>query len=186
VDAGQRRRLLRFYRICVQKHLYANGPEKRFLSKNASFSGSPEALIETFPDARFLVCDRDPLSTVPSQLSSLEPAFRLSGFDGIPDAVRHRFVELMAFYYGHLERFARAHPSQTVVVDNADLHERLAETVVAAYAHLGLPLGAEFVSSLQDADQQSRSYRSQHAYRLADYGLSKDDIRSRFSGVCAD
>lgn len=186
IDAAHRGRLMRFYRACVQKHVYVHGPDKRFVSKNASFSGSPQALISTFPDARFLICDRDPVCTVPSQLSSIEPALRLSGFDGIPVSVRQRFLDLMVFYYAHLDRFALEHPVQAVVIDNADLHDRLADSVIAAYERLDLPMDAVFEHGLRIADGQSRSFRSGHRYRLTDFGLSEDGIRTRFSAVYAD
>ncbi len=181
VEPQKRDELLRFYRFCVQKHLYVHGPSKRFLSKNASFSGSSEALISAFPDAKFLICDRDPIRTVPSQLSSIEPAMRLSGFGGIPVSARERLIELLVFYYAHLDRFVADHPDQAVKLDNAQLHERLAESVIAAYQHLDLPMNSAFIESLQVADDQSRSFRSRHVYRLADYGLSEAGIRTRFS-----
>jgi uncharacterized protein YcgL (UPF0745 family) len=185
VDAEQQSRLMSFYKACVQKHLYVYGSEKRFLSKNASFSGSPEALLKAFPEASFLICDRDPLRTVPSQLSSVEPTLRLSGFNEIPVAVRQRFIDLLAFYYDHLERFAREHPGKSVIIENSDLHDHLAESVIAAYQHLDLSLDAAFEQSLRIADEQSRSFRSAHSYRLADFGLSEEGVRASFPGVYA-
>ncbi|MFW6341116.1 MAG: sulfotransferase, partial [Wenzhouxiangella sp.] len=63
LKADERVRLMDFYAACVKKHLYVHGADKRFLSKNASFSGSPESLLAVFPDARFFACQRDPVAT---------------------------------------------------------------------------------------------------------------------------
>jgi hypothetical protein len=183
VAADERARLMRFYAACVKKHLYVHGADKRFLSKNASFSGSPESLLTVFPDACFFACHRDPVATVPSQLSSIEPALRLAGFNGVPLAVRNRLIELLVFYYRHLASVAKLRPGQWVNVANQDLHQCLAETVVAGYRRLGLPIEPAFEQALAEADRQSRSFRSGHRYRPADYGLTDQGIRRRFAAV---
>ena len=38
-----------FYKACVQKHMYVFGRDRRFLSKNASFSGMAESLCGRSP-----------------------------------------------------------------------------------------------------------------------------------------
>ena len=98
LDNIAKRELLGWYRRCIQKHLYVFGPEKRFLSKNASFSGMAEALLAEFPDARILFTSRDPLAVVPSQLSSLRPGLEACGFAEYPDELRDGLVELLRFY----------------------------------------------------------------------------------------
>ena len=67
-----RRRLMRFYKECVRRQLYLNGPAGSHLSKNPTFSGRVESLIETFPDARIVVLMRDPRETIPSLLKLLQ------------------------------------------------------------------------------------------------------------------
>lgn len=181
----QRRRLMRFYRACVQKHLYVFGRDKRFLSKNASFSGMPESLMEMFPDARILACSRDPVRTVPSQLSALRPGLAVAGFNRVPEALAERLIELLKFYYLHLEAVARRIPERVVMIDNGDLHHRLAPTLSAAWSRLGLTMGPEFERALARADRESRKFRSAHRYRPDEFGLNEDQIRHRFAEVYA-
>jgi len=182
---AQRRRLMRYYRACVQKHLYVFGPEKRFLSKNASFSGAAEALLETFPDARILACDRDPKSTVPSQLSSLKPGLAATGFGGVPDVLRDRLMDLLRFYYLHLFDLARRDPDRVAIVANADLKDHLAETVIAALTRLDRPPGAEFRLRLEALARESRQFKSGHRYTLAEFGLDGAAIERAFADVAA-
>ena len=179
----ERDRLMRFYHACVQKHLHVHGPDRRFLSKNASFSGMAEALLETFPDARIMACTRDPKQTVPSQLSSIEPGLRAAGFDGVPESLRDRFVDLLRFYYEHLERVAEVHAERVVIVDNVALRDRLERTVKEAYRALDLDVGERFATALADADDRSRGFRSGHSYSLAQYGLSEPVIEAAFASV---
>src|SRR6185436_9504175 len=56
----QRRKLMKYYRSCLQRHLYANGPTKTLLSKATQSSGTVLSLMEEFPDARFITIVRHP------------------------------------------------------------------------------------------------------------------------------
>lgn len=182
-DDVERQRLMRYYRACIQKHLYVHGRERRFLSKNASFSGMAEALLQTFPDARILACTRDPKKTVPSQLSSIRPGLEAAGFDTVPTWLRDRFVDLLRFYYAHLGALAERRPDRVIVVDNGDLHARLEETVKTAFGALDLDITPQFAARLAAAGEASRGFRSRHRYSLEQYGLSERDIDERFAGV---
>jgi hypothetical protein len=184
-DETERQRLMRYYRACVQKHLYVHGPERTFLSKNASFSGMAEALLETFPDARVLACTRAPRKTVPSQLSAIEPGLNAAGFRPLPAWLRDRFIGLLRDYYRHLAELARQRPDRVVIVDNADLHDRLEATVRAAYDRLGLDISPSFGASLAAAAEASREFRSAHRYSLAQYDLTPERIDAWFADVDA-
>ena len=180
---AQRRRLMRFYRACVQRHVYVFGKDKRFLSKNASFSGMAESLLDVFPDARIVSTTRDPKKTVPSQLSSIRPGLTAAGFDRISPALRDRFIEQLAFYYLHLEAVARARPDRIEVIDNDELRDNLEAVVRASFAALGLEISPQFGRALAEAGRRSRGFSSKHAYTLAEYGLSESTIEKRFDAV---
>ena len=183
VDDAQRRRLMRFYRACVQKHMYVFGKDKRFLSKNASFSGMAGSLLETFPDARMLATTRDPKKTVPSQLSSIEPGLAAAGFDRIDPSLRDRLCEQLAFYYLHLEAMARARPERIVIIDNDELRDNLESVVRASFSALALDISPGFDAALVEAGRRSRRFSSKHVYTLEEYGLSESAIEARFAAV---
>lgn len=182
-DRAERTRLMAFYKTCVQKHLYAHGPDKRFLSKNASFSGMAESLLETFPEARIMATMRDPRYTVPSTLSAIGPGLAAAGFSTVPGELRDRMVALLKFYYLNLERVAADWPDRVAVIDNQALHEDLARSVTGAYRALGLEPDGRFVESLAAADRRSRGFRSAHAYTLAEFGLTETMIEQVFAEV---
>ncbi|MCA1779520.1 MAG: sulfotransferase [Xanthomonadaceae bacterium] len=179
----QRRRLMAFYKACVQKHLYVFGPDHRFVSKNASFSGMPEALLETFPDARIMACTRDPKQTVPSQLSSLKPALTATGLDPLDPMFRDRIVDLLKFYYLHLDEAARRHPDRIVVLDNQALHNDLYAAVKQAFQVLQIDLTPQFLEFLRRADSRSRGFQSGHRYTLAEFGLTEGGLEQEFAEV---
>jgi hypothetical protein len=179
----ERREWARWYRACVAKHLYVFGEEKYFLSKNASFAGLTETLLEAFPDARIIACDRDPQQVVPSQLSSLRPALQAVGFARMPVELRDRLVDLLEFDYLQLQRAAAQHPERIVIVANADLKDRLAVTVTDALKRLDRAPGAEFLARLEQASSRSRGFRSAHHYSAAEFDLSEAWIAHRFAAV---
>jgi len=179
----ERREWIRWYRACVAKHLYVFGEDKYFLSKNASFAGLANSLLEAFPDARIIACDRDPQQVVPSQLSSLRPALQAVGFASMPVDLRDRLVDLLEFDYLHLQQAAAQQPDRIVIVANADLKDRLAITVTDALKRLDRAPSAEFLARLEQASTRSRGFRSAHHYTAAEFDLSEQWIAKRFADV---
>ncbi len=180
IPESDRRHVMRWYRRCIQKHLYVHGPDKRFLSKNASFGGMTESLLEEFQDANILTTWREPVAAVSSQLSSLSPSLSWFGFDTIPLELRDALVDQMVFYYQHVAETEATHPERVVRIANDELRTTLKTSVENAYAHLGIPLSDRLRRRLEDAEEESRLHRSSHDYAAEDFGLSDDLIRSRF------
>lgn len=170
-----RARLMAFYRGCLQRHLYAHGPGKRLLSKNAAFAPLAGSLRETFPDARFLVCLRTPKETLPSQLSSVESGVRLFRVLDVAPDFRERLARQLGFYYENLERALNdLSDNRCAWVTMAGLKADLAKTLQAVYAQFGLGIEERFAEYLALAEERSRGYRSDHHYSLDQAELSPD------------
>jgi hypothetical protein len=184
---AQRRRLLDFYANALRRHLYVHGPDKRLLSKNAAFAPLANSLADTFPDARFLVCLRDPVQTVPSQLSSIQGGLAFFGVPPDSAPIRERFIEQLVFYYANLRELAeRGAPARTVTKTLPQLKADLAGSVRDAYRRLGIPLEPSFAATLTEAAAPARTYRSAHRYDLAQFGLDANAIARRFADAYAD
>jgi hypothetical protein len=181
---SQQRRLLDFYADALRRHLYVHGPDKRLLSKNAAFAPLANSLAQAFPDARFLVCLRDPTETVPSQLSSIRGGLAFFGVPPDSAPIRARFIDQLAFYYENLRTLAASGaPGRTVIKTLPQLKQDLAGSVRDAYQSLGLPLDPTFATTLTQASAPARAYRSGHRYDLAELGLDADSIVRRFAGA---
>jgi len=174
---ADRRRLMAFYRGCLQRHLYVNGAGKRLLSKNAAFAPLAGSLRDTFPDARFLVCLRTPTETLPSQLSSVESGVRLFRVLDVAPDFRERLARQLSFYYANLERaLDEVSDNRCAWVTMAGLNADLAKRLRAVYAQLGLGLEEGFGEYLALEAQQSRGYRSGHRYSLDQFQLSPETL----------
>jgi len=165
----RRRAILRFYKSCLQRHLYCHRG-KRLLSKNAAFASWCSALREAFPDAKFLVCIREPERALSSQLSSLAPARRLFGTDPDGKQTAARFTGIYAHTYQSLARFVTStEREQTAVICQNKLRAGPAGTIRAALHALSLamPPGLE---ELQPAPSSS------HQHTLSEFSIDTEKI----------
>ena len=177
-------RQLRYYRAMLQRHLYFHGPDKQLLSKNASFAGSARRLDQTFPDARFIVCFRDPDETLSSQISTLEPALELFGSDDPIGSLRGRLSELFFFYYSNLLDFQASQPEARCACLFADqLGETLDRQVLAIYERFGHRPDPAFCQRLEKRAEAAGQHQSPHQHALAGSGLDPDRIDERFAPI---
>ncbi|MEZ5558005.1 MAG: sulfotransferase [Pseudomonadales bacterium] len=186
LDAAEQRRVLDYYETCLKKHLYVHGEHLTLLSKNAAFASLAAGLAERFPEARFICCLRDPVRTVPSQLSSLRSGIDL--FDNDPASPRFtdEFVEMLGWDYVHLHDVLASLPSHRAqFVDMSRLREDLAGFVPEAYARLGLDLQPQFRESLARHAAAGQEFRSAHRYATADFGLTDEDLGTRLADAYA-
>lgn len=172
-----RRRALAFYRCCLQKQLFVDGGERTLLSKNASFSSWLDLLPEFFPDARFVVCMRDPQQTLPSMLSTAEKAMQGFYAEQKGDPMLDRLRQCMEAHYQLLhEQVPRLESGRGLVVENRELKERLPEVIQELNVRLDLHFSEGYLQLIQDLGEQSRAHRSPHHYDLKTYGLQEEDL----------
>jgi hypothetical protein len=177
----ERRRLMRFYRECIKRQLYLDGPEKTYTSKSPVFAGRVAALIEEFPDARFAITMRDPNETIPSLLKLLQTSFRLYGLDPA-DSQRALGVQvdISCDTYRHpLEVLARHPETKRALVDYAELTAAPRRAVERMYGELGVDVTPELAARLAAEDARSRKHETSHRYSLAEFGLRDQQLRER-------
>jgi hypothetical protein len=180
-----RRRLMSFYRECLRRQLYANGRERIHLSKNPTFCGRVESLIETFPDARIVVLLRDPSDTIPSLLKLLQQAWRYAGWDepAIRQSLRVLAEQSFHSYRHPLDVLARHPDVPQAVVDYRDLVASPRATVIDLYRRLGLEVSPAFDRVLEEQERRSRQHETTYRYSLEEFGLARDEIRTRLADL---
>lgn len=180
-----RRKLMRYYRSCLQRQLYANGPKKTLLSKATQSSGSLQALLEEFPDAKFITIIRHPYRSVASHVSLFVPVWQAHS----PDIARNgpvaqAYAGLAVEWYKHLFAFReRVKPDQYYCIDYRDLVKNPSETIHRVYEHFGWPMPESCRDQLDHATEQQREFKSKHDYTLAEFGLSPEWIQAELGEV---
>jgi hypothetical protein len=173
-DVSRQRKttITKFYRRLIQKHLYFHGEDLRYLCKNPSYLSWIEALSDEFDDACFVVCEREVDATLPSQISSLRPAWQLIYGEDISADFSRRIVQMMVGYYGCLDSCTAEKKS----VKRLPMHllvEDLEGSVVSVLAHCGVPVSAQFSGCLAAEVIKAKSYKSSHKYNRSGVNVMK-------------
>ena len=157
-----KQRIMKFYRACLQKHLYVfargKNSDKRYLSKNAAFASWPVTLREHFPDAEFVICMREPDKAVPSLLGSLKSGVDLFELDLQGGELPEMLVSMMADYYEHL---LRRFPTNAPIAHMNTLKSDIGASVESIYRYYGDTLTNSFRQRLKELDAEARQFRTQ-------------------------
>lgn len=174
LPAEERRKLMRYYRGCLQRQLFANGPDKTILSKATQSSGALRCLLEEFPDAKFLTIVRHPYQSVASHVSVFYPAWRAHSPEIRKDSVESKAYGRLALkWYRHIYESRTAFdPGRFYRALYSELVEDPVATVTKVYAAFGLPMSATFREHLEKAARENDHYKSAHHYTLEEFGLS--------------
>jgi hypothetical protein len=181
----KRRRYNTFYRDCVRRQLYLNGPEKIHLSKNPLWAGRVASLIEFFPDARFVVNVRDPRETIPSLLKLVRGGWKRLGFD---EARQQRCLRVLVdqawdTYRHPLEALEASPGTRSALVDYRDLTSDPAATLERVYLDLGMQMSDAFRELLAGEGKRERKHQTGHTYSLEEFGLEGDVIREELADL---
>ena len=173
---AKRRKLMRYYRSCLQRHLYANGPTKTLLSKATQSCGTVESLLEEFPDGRFITIIRHPYQTLPSHVSLFVPVWQAHSPEITKDGDISKAYSRQAIeWYKHLFNFRKqVKPAQYHCIDYRDLVRNPREAIEKVYAHFNGPMNDALRTRLDEATQRQEKFKSKHEYTLEEYGLSKE------------
>jgi hypothetical protein len=185
LSAAERRRVMRYYRSCLQRHLYAVGPTKTLLSKATQFSGSIESILEEFPDARILTVIRHPAQSIASHVSVFYPVWRVITPDVAKDAPQSRhYAELAAAWFRHLWKAREKIGARRYYCLRYDeLARNPREAIERTYEHFGFAMSDAFRARLDEATRRQRDFRSTHHYALEEFGLSREWLRREVGEV---
>jgi hypothetical protein len=184
---SKRKRVMKYYRECVRRQIYLNGDNKIHLSKNPVFSDKVASLIETFPDARFVVLVRNPYETIPSIMKMMERNWKASDCDRnrIKDALPILGENSISAYLHPFDVLNESEQTRWTVVRYEDLVEKPRQTVEHVYDALELPMTEAMRASLLREEEHSREYRADHLYSLEEYGLTRGEIREKLAPLFA-
>jgi hypothetical protein len=170
----RRRRLLRYYRACLRRQLYAAGPEHVHCSKNPTFAGRVESLVEFFPDARFVVLLRDPAEAIPSLLRLIKGSLARAGWgrEQRERSLRALVDISFASYRDPLAALDRTPDTLRSLVDYRELVASPLATVEKVYGELGMEMNDEYRKLLAAGEQRVRGHEPDHVYSLQEFGLT--------------
>jgi hypothetical protein len=180
-----RRRVMGFYQRCIQRHLYATGKGRTLLSKNVHSTGRISALLEVFPDARFVFIVRSPYEAIPSLLSLYYAVWQAHSPDIPKNSPEVRALAQMGYdFYRQLkDACQRLRKEQYVCLDFQKLVSSPERAIEQIYEQMHLPMSEAFRARVRQAVQERQGYRSANQYSLEEYGLSKAEVYGELEDV---
>jgi hypothetical protein len=181
----KRRRILGFYRSMLQRLLFCRGGGRIHCGKSPQFTLKMRALLEVFPDARFIVMLRHPYETIPSLLDLMSRYWRGMGApEALVDASAKLLGEIQIAQYRHAVEVADELPdSQQVVVEFRDLLADPKSVVQQIYARFGLEISEDFDRYLEEERRAAKAFRSQHEFEPEGSGPARDRVHRELADL---
>lgn len=180
----EKRKVMRFYKRCLQRHQLAHGESRHILSKNPFFSPKVDALYTTFPDAKIIYLARNPLKVVPSYASLSAHWWRLFAEPEQRYPHKEYLLRSIQHWYRYpVERLEQAPKESRTLVNFHDLVADPEAVVRAIYQQLGLEISDEFAEVLREESEKARRHKSRHVYSLEGVGFTKGQILTSFKDV---
>lgn len=186
-DAKTRQQLLIYYRAMLQRHVYAStrnsDPPKPLISKNAIFGAWSGYLLEMFPDAKFILCIREPETALRSQLSAIKGGVDFFQTDRNFMYFPSEFVTVYRKIYEALHVFTFRSSARIAVIDQQTLRIHSQSCLQQTAEKLGFnraPDSRETVSSALQANRRTAidtacKSKSKHQQRADEVDLSEFD-----------
>ena len=183
-----RRKLMAYYRSCLQRHIVANGNSRSLLIKSTNSAGAVESLLEEFPDAKFITIVRHPSQSIPSSISLMLPALKTHSPEILKDGPASKaYAKLSAEWFKHLYNFRSLVPKdQFYSIDFRALRHEPAKTIKALYKHFGWTMSEAYSVKLNELNKEQKKFKSKHAYSLEEFGLTKEWVRHELGHIIDD
>jgi hypothetical protein len=158
-------------------------PDRRWVLKYPVHMRNLGAVLDTYPDACFIYCHRDPAKVLPS-LCSLVAGWRAISEGEVDRAALARWqMEVWAAGMEHAIEVRRSlDPGRFFDLSHAEVVSDAVGAVKRIYAHFGVPLSEE-------AERRLRAHREhnppgkhgEHRYTLEEFGLTTTMIHDRYA-----
>jgi omega-hydroxy-beta-dihydromenaquinone-9 sulfotransferase len=184
LSVEEKKRVMLFYRGCIQRHLFASGKKLHFVSKSPASSAKIESLMEFFPDARILYLVRNPLDMLPSTISWLSYVWNIFSEPGQKYLYRDQVLALTKYWYHHPLEIIDQNPSPNRLIINYDDLVRWPEQVIRTmYERFDYSESPGLEKIIENAMAESRTYRSDHVYHYEEMGFTHQEILREFADI---
>jgi len=177
VEAGERIRIMSFYKKCIQRQSFHRGRGRYFLSKNPFATTKIESLSDFFPGMRFILMIRNPLEMIPSMVHMAHEIVKKSIGLTHDDTIDEKVYETIVYYYRYsLARIDRMPEDSVVIIRYEDLIQNPSHVIQGIYERFGISLSQRFSDVLKKEEAKAKTYKSRHEYTLDDIRIPREQI----------
>ena len=184
IPKKHKRQVMRFFRRCVQRHVYAHGGTRIYLSKSPAFSAKIDSLKEFFPDANFVYLVRNPLNVLPSTVSWWRVLWCIFGNPPMNYPFgREIFTYIQHWFKDGLTRIRKLDPQRWMVLNYEDLVANPAKAIAGIYNKFGYEMDDSFKEILLHTKRREQNYTSRHKYNYEEMGFTREEIITGFREI---
>lgn len=158
----------------------------RWMLKSPHHAVATEEILDTYPDARFIITHRDPAISLASVLNLITTFTHWSSDHDWSSYIRSHWQYLWLEMIERVAHTRQSHPDRFLDVLYADLMENPMGCVREIYDWLGWELTEETHAAMSDwmADNPQGKH-GRHSYHLADFGFSFEEVDALFADYIA-
>jgi Sulfotransferase family len=168
----------------VAKLLQSRRGPNRWLFKAPHYVFHLEDLLESYPDARFIVTHRDPVKTLPSWASLLTSLQPVGSLERLPmeqfgaHIAEHQEIGMRRM----IEARERIGQDRFLDIHHHHFAEEPIGTLARIYDFLGLPFTAQTQERMEDWSHRNRpGTYGKHVYTARQFGLDEQALREQFA-----
>ena len=143
IGVQSRKEILKLYRRMIQRHMYVYGNDKKYLSKNASFSSWIFDLEKNFPNMNVVYCIRRPSNAVPSINSVMKRGWNTLNISMKRKKIDDKVSVMMEHYY----------------------ENKLEQGIENLYHKTNINYDDDYKTFIKHESLKSKDYISKHTYK---------------------
>lgn len=163
----KRKRLMRFYKRCVQRHLFVFDMhnKKSYLSKNPCFICKLNSIAETFPESKLIYTLRSPYRTIPSTISLNANLYSFFARRNEESPLAEITRDTVIRWYKMADSSIRENWNERhIVVPFKKITRETGNTLTGIYNFLEREMPPPMKIRLQEEDEKNKTYSSGHRY----------------------
>ncbi|MEN8201969.1 MAG: sulfotransferase [Bacteroidota bacterium] len=174
--------LMRYYRKCIQRHLYVFGKDRQYLAKSASHTPRLLSLKETFPDCHLVYLYRSPMQVIPSTLNLFRFNFRTFHSRCTVTDIKDITFQLADRWYSYPLLLLKDYgPDFLYIVRFDEMTGNIRHAIENMYRSFQFHPGEAYLLYLERVSKEIPV--SPNRYSLSEFSLSESEIRESYQDV---
>ena len=154
----------------------------RWMLKSPHHAVATTEILDTYPDARFILTHRDPAISFASVLNLITTFTSWSSEHDWSSYIRNRWLNVWREIIDRTEQTRQSHPDRFMDVLYADLMDDPLGCVAQIYQWLGWELTDESHAAMSDwMSDNPQGKHGRHSYQLSDFGFSFAEVDALFA-----
>jgi hypothetical protein len=180
----QRKWLMRFYRNCLKRHLYAHGGKGIILSKNPSFCFKMAALLSEFPDAKIVYVARNMYDMLPSVMNWFSFGWYFCGSPLETHPYKEFILSFTRDCYLHpLRVLKNTSPSNYLILRYREIVRDPVHVIREIYRHFNWKMSDGYAERIKEAEGEAKHHKGQNRTTIEDLGYSREQVQMEYGEV---